>query len=140
MLAVVTKENGAPPVHHNGDAFEKYLPIPWGQVLCALMVEEERVYVSWRGTFCLVSREDVELMPVPETAYPTAAVIPEGDRPDAAVRSFQQPDPAARPAAEWPAGTEVILLDREGDFCLAEGLGCRGWILGDRLAPDGAGR
>lgn len=132
-LAVVTREKGAAPTHRNGDAFKDFKPIPWGRVLCALQADDERVYVYWRGTFCYVSRSDVELTAVLEQAYPTAKVNPEGKRRDAVVRSYRQPDTSGAAAAEWPVGTEVIILDRADGFCFAEGLGCRGWIPDNEL-------
>ena len=119
------------------------IPIRHAVLACVLLLGMLRAMPA-RGDLAVSFTPEAprvgEYVDVTVTTDADPVMIPEGDRPDAAFRSFQQPDPAARPAAEWPAGTEVILLDRAGDFCLAEGLGCRGWILGDRLAPDGAGR
>ncbi len=132
-LAVVTRENGAALTHRNGDAFKDFRPVPWGRVLCALQTDSERVYVYWRGTFCYVSRSDVDLIAVPEQAYPSAVIRAEGKRPDAVVRSYRQSDASGGSAAEWPVGTEVIILDQADGFFFAEGLGCRGWIPADQV-------
>lgn len=61
MLAVVTREQGAAYTERNGDAVRKRKPLPSGSAACALWVEEDRVYVWWRGTYGYLRREDVEL-------------------------------------------------------------------------------
>ena len=126
-LAVVTQEKSAKLFQRNGDVWN-LKPVPWGNVLCALRADEERVYVYWRGNFCYVKRSDVELTGVPDRAYPSAVVTAEGKRTDAVVRSYREADESSAAAAEWPVGTEVVILDRMNGFCFAEGLGCRGWI------------
>ena len=132
-LAVVTKENGAALTHRNGETFKDFKPVPWGRILCALQADSERVYVYWRGTFCYVNRSDVELIAVPEQDYPTAVISAEGKHLAAAARSYQQPDASSASAAEWPVGTEIIIIDQADGFCFAEGLGCRGWITMDQI-------
>ena len=102
-------------------------------MLCALQADSERVYVYWRGTFCYVKRSDVELTGVPEQAYPSGTINAEGKRKNAVVRGYRQPDPSGRHATEWPVGTELYILDHADGFCLAVGLGCRGWIPEEEL-------
>ena len=132
-LAVITQAKGAKLTQRNGDPWD-LKPVPWGCVLCALRTDNERVYVYWRGRFCYVRRSDVELTGVPDRDYPAATVIAEGKRANAAVRSYREADENSVAAAEWPAGTEVAILDRADGFCFAEGLGCRGWIPETSLA------
>lgn len=127
-LAVVTAPRGASLTGRDGTPVKNYRPVPWGRVLCVLRADEERVYVYWRGIFGYLKRSEVELAGIPQQAYPAAVVIAEGKPAGAVVRGRQEPDEKSAVAAEWPAGTEVVILGRKDSFCLAEGLGCRGWI------------
>ena len=133
QLAVVTAPRGAVLTYRNGTAVENYRPVPWGRVLCALRADEERVYVYWRGVFGYLKRSEVELAGVPRQAYPTAVVTADGKPAGTVVKGRQEPDEKSAAAAEWPAGTEVAVLNRTGGFCLVEGLGCRGWIAEESL-------
>lgn len=137
-LAVVTQERGAILTHRNGDRLD-YKPVPWGRVLCALRTDAERVYVFCHGTFCYVKRSDVDLFGIPDQAYPFAEVTTEGKR-SAVVRSYRAADKTAAVAAEWPSGTEVVVLDRTDGFCFVEGLGRRGWVPEENLTPGTRGR
>jgi hypothetical protein len=127
-LAVVTRERGAVLTSRQGTAVANLRPVPWGRVLCALSMDEERVYVYWRGVYGYVKRSDVEMTGVPEQAYPFTRVTAEGKSEGAVVRSYRQAEPSGAAAAEWAVGTEVVILDRADGFCLVEGLGTRGWI------------
>ena len=127
QLAVVTQDRGAVLTQRNGDKFD-FKPVPWGTVLCALRTDEERVYVFWNRTFCYVKRSDVELISIPDRTYPSAVITAEGKRSGSPVRSYRAADESAAAAAEWPVGTEVVILARAEGFCFAEGLGHRGWI------------
>ena len=133
QLAVVTASRGAALTYRNGTAVENYRPVPWGRVLCALRADADRVYVYWRGIFGYLKRSEVELTGIPDQAYPAAVVTAKGKPSGTAVKSRQEPDEKSAAAAEWPSGTEVVILDRSGGFCLAEGLGCRGWIAEEYL-------
>ena len=138
QLAVVTRERGATLTRRNGQAVGNYLPIPWGQVLCALRTDEERVYVYWRGVFGYLKRSEVELTGVPEQVFPAAVVTAEGKPAGTVIKSRRQADEKSAVAAEWPVGTEVIVLSRTDGWCFAEGTGRRGWIPEKNLAfvPD----
>ena len=61
LLAVVTGERSVNLTHRNGDRVEKYGAVPAGSTLAALRVNDERVYVYWRGMYAYLGREDVEL-------------------------------------------------------------------------------
>lgn len=138
QLAVVTKER-ATLTRRNGEAVSNYLPIPRGRVLAVLRADGERVYVYWRGTYGYLKRADVELTGTPEQAVSFAVISAEGKQKGSTVRGYREADAKSGTAAEWPAGTEVAVLERADGFCLAEGLGCRGWIPEKALQWNNAG-
>ena len=65
LLAVVTKERGASLTRRNGEKVEKYKPVPPGSTLAVLLLDDERVYVYWRGIYAYLRRSDVELQKIP---------------------------------------------------------------------------
>ena len=127
QLAVVTKERTT-LTYRNGEAVPNYKPIPWGRVLAVLRADGERVYVYWRGIFGYLKRSDVELTDVPEQTVPFAMISTEGKQKGSTVRGYREANTKSAAVTEWPVGTKVAVLDRADGFCLAEGLGCRGWI------------
>ena len=129
----VTVKNRVPITHRNGTPVEKYLPLSRGCVLAVLWANEERVYVYWRGTYGYLKRSEVELFSVPNETYQSAVIVAEGK---AAVKARTKADPGSAVAAEWPEGTEVVILDRSGSYCLVEARGCRGWIPEKNLAVE----
>ena len=129
LLAVVTRPDGAPFTHSDGSAFRNFLPVAWGKVLPVLQVQEDRIYVFYRGTFGYLPRADAELAGIPEREYPSAVIIRDGSVSGAqTVRGRQKADDRSPSACEWPTGTPVIILEKDGAFCLVEGEGCRGWV------------
>lgn len=132
----VTVKNRVTLTRRNGTPVEKYLPISQGCVLAVLWSNEERVYVYWRGTYGYLKQSEVELFSIPHRAYPSAVVIADGKHTGAVVRARREANPGSTVVAEWPEGTEVIILDRTDDFCLAEALGCRGWIPEKNIAAE----
>jgi hypothetical protein len=96
--------------------------MPWGRLLPVLTLGDEKVYVCYRGAFGYLAREGVELLEIPEEDPPSARLLSS----DREVRGYSAPDTKSPAACSWPAGTDVLILDRSEGFCLAEGLGSRG--------------
>ncbi|MBQ6514731.1 MAG: hypothetical protein IJI09_08410 [Clostridia bacterium] len=62
-LAVTVKDR-AILTSRNGTPIEKYLPLQSGSVLAVLWIDEELVYVYWRGTYGYLRRSDIELVSI----------------------------------------------------------------------------
>jgi len=124
LLAMVTSAKGLSLTDVSGKKLEGYRSMPWGRLLPVLTLGDEKVYVCYRGAFGYLAREGVELLEIPEEDPPSARLLSSGRE----VRGYPAPDTKSPAACSWPAGTDVLILDRSEGFCLAEGLGSRGWV------------
>jgi SH3-like domain-containing protein len=50
----------------------------------------------------------------------------------------KEPSAKAKSIGEWKPGTPVAVISQQGDFCLVEAKGLRGWVNNKYLALEGA--
>ena len=138
-IAVITKKgtklldgSGAPLAWSSN-------PLSPGTMFSVLSVEDDFVYIYWKGFFCYIARRNVDLLPVMRESFSTGIVSMNGKTAGTAkVTVRNTPKNNGLRVTEWTIGTPVAVVETGKDYTLVEGKGFRGWIQNKYLTPDTA--
>ena len=129
QIAVVNKKSGTVFRNGDGDKIAGFKTIQTGTLLLPLRIENDSLYVYYKGVFGYVAKNDVDLLALPEAGFQTGIISLNGKTAGTATVKVRSTDSAkGRVLAEWKLGTPVAVAQQKGDFFLVEGKGLRGWI------------
>ena len=139
-LALVTKKGGVSFVDGNGKKKEGFgKKIAWGTMLPVLAETEKQWYVFYRGKFGFIDKKGAQALPVEQDEFRTGLVSLNGRTAGTTPVNFRM-DGTAKSSivGDWKPGTPVALVEKKGEFWLAEGKGRRGWIHEKYITAEGA--
>ena len=139
-LALVTKKGGVSFVDGNGKKKEGFgKKIAGGTMLPVLAETEKQWYVFYRGKFGFIDKKGAQALPVEQDEFRTGLVSLNGRTAGTTPVNFRM-DGTAKSSivGDWKPGTPVALVEKKGEFWLAEGKGRRGWIHEKYITAEGA--